>query len=84
MYMRMHITKCCTLEVTSKQASINLVPLNNTLIFLKCLIHYKTAGALTFLFTPCMECCDHTNCLHIPMDKEESNLRKDKRITTAQ
>ena len=31
---------------------------------------YKTEGALTFL---CMECCGHTNCLRIPMDKEESN-----------
>ena len=37
-----------------------------------------------FLFTPCMECCGHVNCLRIPIDREESNERKDKRITMAQ
>ena len=36
------------------------------------------------LLTPCMECCGHTNCLHIPMDNEESNEGKDKRIIMAQ
>ena len=36
-----------------------------------------------FLFTPCMECCDHANWLRIPIDREESNERKDKRITMA-
>ena len=41
--------------------------------FLKGLINYKTAGA--------HECCGHTNCLGIPIDREESNERKDKRIT---
>ena len=25
--------------------------------------------------TTCMECCDHTKCLHIPIDKEEMNGR---------
>ena len=47
-------------------------------------IHYKTAGALTFLFTPCMECCGHVNCLWISIDWQESNVRKDKRITMVQ
>ena len=54
------------------------------LIFLKRFIHYKTAGALTSLFTPCMECCGDASCLRIPIDREESNVRKDKRITMAQ
>ena len=54
------------------------------MIFLKRFIHYKTAGALTSLFTPCMECCGDASCLRIPIDKEESNVRKDKRITMAQ
>ena len=43
-----------------------------------------TAGALTSLFTPCMECCGDASCLRIPIDREESNVRKDKRITMAQ
>ena len=30
------------------------------------------------LFTPCMECCGHINCLRIPINREESNERKDK------
>ena len=33
---------------------------------------------------PGMECCGHANCLCIPIDREESNERKDKRITIAQ
>ena len=48
------------------------------------LVHYKTAGTLTSLFTPCMECCGNASCLHIPINREESNVRKDKRITMAQ
>ena len=84
--MRMRNTKYFTLEVASKQASISFVldytVKHHPLIFLKHLIHYKTAGALLFLFTPCMECC---NCLRIPLiDREESNVRKHKRITMAQ
>ena len=31
-----------------------------------------------------MECCGHTNYLRITFDREESNKRKDKRITMAQ
>ena len=38
---------------------------------------YKTAGALTFLFTPCMECCGHANFLCNPINMEESNVRED-------
>ena len=61
------------------RASINLVlEKQYPLIFLKRLIHYKTTGA------SCMECCGHANCLRIPIDREESNVRKDKRITMAQ
>ena len=48
------------------------------------LVHYKTAGALPFLFTKCMECCGHVTCLRIPIDREESNVRNDKSITMAQ
>ena len=44
----------------------------------------QTAGALTSLFTLCMECCGDASCLHIPIDREESNVRKDKRITMVQ
>ena len=40
-------------------------------------------GSLTYLFTPCMECCGDVSCLRIPIDREESNARKDKRITMA-
>ena len=36
-----------------------------------------------FLFTLRMECCGHANCLRIPIDREESSERKDKRITMA-
>ena len=32
-----------------------------------------------FLFILCMECCGYANCLRIPVDREESNKRKDKR-----
>ena len=46
--------------------------------------NYKIAGALLYLFTPCMESCGHANSLRIPFDREESNERKDKRITMAQ
>ena len=53
-------------------------------IILKRLIHYKTVDMLTSLFTLCIECCGHANCLCIPIDREESNVRKDKRITMAQ
>ena len=86
--MRMRTTKYCIVEVASKRAFINLV-LDETiiqypLIFLKHFVHYKTAGALTSLFTPCMECCGDTSCLRIPIDREESNARKDKRITMVQ
>ena len=86
--MRMRNTKYCIVEIASKRAFINLV-LDLTLkqyplIFLKCFIHYKPAGALTSLFTPCMECCGDASCLRIPIDREESNVRKDKRITMAQ
>ena len=34
----------------------------------------KTAGTLTSLFTPCMECCGDASCLRIPIDRE---VRKD-------
>ena len=86
--MRMRNTKYCIVEVASKRAFINLV-LDYTvkqypLIFLKRFIHYKTVGALTSLFTPCMKCCGDASCLRIPIDREESNVRKDKRITMAQ
>ena len=37
-----------------------------------------------FLLTLRMECCDYANCLCIPIDREESNEKKDKRITMAQ
>ena len=43
-----------------------------------------TLYALTSLFTPCMECYGDASCLRIPIDREESNVRKDKRITMAQ
>ena len=83
--MRMRNTKYCIVEVASKRAFINLFLDKNVkqYPFLKRFIHNKTAGALTFLFAPCMECCD-TSCLRIPIDREESNVRKDKRITMAQ
>ena len=67
MCMRMRNTKYCIVEVPSKRAFINLV-LVKQYPFLKRFIHYKTAGALTSLFTPCMECCDDASCLRIPMD----------------
>ena len=85
--MRMRNTKYCTVEVDSKQilSSSRLnrktIPLDIPEVFF---IHYKTAGTLASLFTPCMECCGHANCLRIPIDREESNVRKDKRITMAQ
>ena len=68
--MRMRNTKYCIVEVHSKRAFINLVlDLNvKQYPFLKHFIHYKTAGALTSLFTPCMECCDDASCLRIPID----------------
>ena len=70
--VRMHMrnTKYCIVEVSSKRAFINLVlDLNvKQYPFLKCFIHYKTAGALTSLFAPCMECCDDESCLRIPID----------------
>ena len=31
-----------------------------------------------------MECCGDASCLRIPIDREESNVRKDKGITMAQ
>ena len=66
----------CTLEVAFKLPSINLVQEKQyPLIFLKRLIHYKTTGASTFLFTPCMECCGHANCLCIPIDREERKTK---------
>ena len=37
-----------------------------------------------FLFTLHMECCGYANYLHIPIDREESNEMKDKRITMVQ
>ena len=64
----------CTLdlEVAFKQASINLFLdyKQYPLIFLK-----RTAGTLTSLFTVCMECCCHANCLRIPMDTEEGRTK---------
>ena len=77
--------RVCMHMLDTKQAFINLVnrktiPLDIPERF----IHYKTTGALTSLFTPCMECCGDTSCLRIPIDREESNVRKDKRITMAQ
>ena len=82
--MRMRNTKYCIVEVSSKRAFINLVLERKEYPFLKRFICYKTAGALTSLFAPCMECCDDASCLRIPIDREESNVRKDKRITLAQ
>ena len=84
--MRMRNTKYCIVEVPSKQALINLVLDENVkqYLFLNRFIHYKTAGALTSLFAPCMECCGDASCLRIPIDREESNVRKDKGITMAQ
>ena len=52
--------------------------------FHEVIYNYKIAGALLYLFTPCMECCGHANCLCISFDREYSNERKDKRITMAQ
>ena len=83
--MRMRNTEYCIVEVPSKQAFINLVLENvKQYLFPKRFIHFKTAGALTSLFAPCMECCDDASCLRIPIDREESNVRKDKGITMAQ
>ena len=84
--MRMRNTNYCIVEVASKQPFINLVLDKNVkqYPFLKRFIHNKTAGALTFLFAPCMECCGDASCLRIPINREESNVRKDKRITMAQ
>ena len=84
--MRMCNAKYCIVEVTSKQVFVNLVLDENVkqYPFLKRFIHYKTAGALIFLFAPCMECCGDASCLRIPIDREESSVRKDKRITMAQ
>ena len=81
------IAKYYTVEVASKQT---LTVKQYPLIFLKRFyaikrfIRYKTAGTLTFLFTLCMECCGDASCLRIPINREESNVRKDKRITMAQ
>ena len=67
--MHMRNTKYCTVEVASKQKLVlDLTVKQYHLIFLKRFIHYKTAGALTFLFTLCMECCGHANCLRIPIN----------------
>ena len=84
--MCMRNTKYCIVEVASRQAFINLVLYENVkqYPFLRHFIHNKTAGALTFLFAPCMECCGDASFLRIPIDREESNVRKDKRITMAQ
>ena len=57
---------------------------DQSLLLSTIVLNDKTIGALTSLFTPCMECCGDVSCLHIPIDREESNVRKDKRITTAQ
>ena len=65
--MRMRNTKYCIEEVPSKRAFINIVLVKQN-PFLKRFIHYKTAGALTSLFAPCMECCDDASCLRIPID----------------
>ena len=77
--MHMRNTKYCIVEVPFKQIlNVKQYP------FLKHFIHYKIAGALTSLFAPCMECCGDASCLCIPIDREESNVRKDKRITMVQ
>ena len=54
--------------------------------FYEAIYNYKTAGAhyCTCLYLE-LECCGHANCLCIPFsDREESNERKDKRITMVQ
>ena len=69
--MRMRNTKYCIVELPSKRAFINLVCSrlkHKHYPFLKRFIHFKTAGALTSLFAPCMECCDDANCSRIPID----------------
>ena len=71
-------------EVASKRACSRLSRKTIPLDILKRFIHHKTAGALTSLFTLCMECCGDASYLRIPIDREESTVRKDKGITMAQ
>ena len=43
-----------------------------TTFLIRAEVIYKQA-CIMLLFTPCMERCGHTNCLCIPIDREESN-----------
>ena len=51
---------------------------NRFVNIITCTYVYTHVAYITSLFALCMECCGDTSCLRIPIDREESNVRRTK------
>ena len=75
------VCACVILSIVTWKLLLNIVTQYPLTTILKRFINYI---CINFPVYPCIKCYGHTNCLHIPIGREESNERKDKRIIMVQ